>query len=81
MTLRNLLPISMNELTEDWRIWIGDKSLKSNLRFGQYVLNKRLSKGAAWSECYYADTTKAWEMLFAWINEGALNSKPRVVFH
>jgi len=68
MIHREALPITMEQLTEDWRTWIGDKSLHTQ-RFGQYVVNKRLTPGWCWPRCYYADTTSAWTMLFAWINQ------------
>lgn len=79
---RSFLPITMEDLTEDWRKWINDSSLQSALRFGQYVLNKRLARGVSWPECYYANTEQAWGMLFDWINgNDQLKTQPRVLIH
>lgn len=78
---RASLPITMQNLTEDWRIWIGDSSLQSTLRFGQYVLNKHLASGYAWAECYYASTEVAWQMLFNWVNNTSPSKYPKLIFH
>ena len=78
---KDLLPISMDTLTEDWRRWSSDYSLQKALRFGQYVLNKRLTRGAAWPECFYADTSDAWKLLSDWINNRHIKNPPRILFH
>lgn len=56
--------LHMNQLTDSWTIWNNDSSLRSVQRFGQYVLNKYLPAGMTWAECFYADTSKAYEMLY-----------------
>lgn len=73
---RSALPISMKDLQEDWRLWLNDYR-GGGLRFGQYVLNKRLVRGWVWSDCYYASTEKAWNYLFDWINYPAPVKGPR----
>ena len=80
MSHRQALPMSMDDLTNDWRFWINDTSLQSTQRFGQYVLNKRLARGYAWAECYYAGTNEAWEMLFQWINDTNPKKHPKLVY-
>lgn len=80
MTCRQAMPMSMDDLTNDWRIWINDSSLQSTQRFGQYVVNKHLARGYVWPDCYYADTNKAWEMLFQWINNPNPVSYPKIAY-
>jgi len=75
---RAALPISMDDLRNDWQTWLDDyQHGGSSLRFGQYVLNKRLLKGWCWPDCYYADTEKAWDYLFSWINTKHTLSHPK----
>ena len=80
MTHRQAMPMSMDDLANDWRIWINDSSLQSTQRFGQYVVNKRLARGYVWPDCYYADTGKAWEMLLQWINNSNPASYPKIAY-
>ena len=53
--------LSYAELTRLWDQWINDSSLKQDLRFGQYVLNRF---NVSWPECYYAETEKAYALLY-----------------
>jgi hypothetical protein len=58
------MEITPEELTKLWNTWIGDSSLRSTLRFGQFVCDRKIQAGYCWPECYYASTEKAWTMLF-----------------
>jgi len=58
------MELTVEELEKLWNTWIGDSSLRSTLRFGQFVCNRKLNSGYAWPECYYASTEKAWTMLY-----------------
>lgn len=53
--------LSYVELTRLWGQWINDSSLRQNLRFGQYVLNRF---DVVWPACYYADTATAYNLLY-----------------
>jgi hypothetical protein len=58
------MEITVKELTKLWNQWVADSSLRSELRFGQYVCNAKLNKGYCWPEVYYASTNRAYEMLY-----------------
>lgn len=58
------MELTVKELEKLWNTWLGDSSLRSSLRFGQFVCNRKLQSGYAWPECFYADNEKAWTMLF-----------------
>jgi len=58
------MELTPEELKNLWNTWINDSSLRSELRFGQFVCNRKLNSGYAWPECYYASNAKAWTMLF-----------------
>lgn len=56
--------LTIEQLTDCWRIWINDRSLRSTLRFGQYVLNKTIPRGLCWPEVYYANSERSYTMLW-----------------
>ena len=62
--MKSALDLSEEELRKLWKTWINDSSLKSELRFGQFVCNRKLPKMSAWPDCYYADTEKAYNLLY-----------------
>lgn len=57
-------PITPQQLNDSWRRWINDSSLRSVLRFGQYVVNKYCPADCCWPEAFYADTDEAYKLLY-----------------
>lgn len=55
------IDLSYAELTRLWDQWINDSSLRQQLRFGQYVLNRF---PVSWPECYYAGSERAYSLLY-----------------
>jgi hypothetical protein len=58
-----MLELTLEELPELWVQWLKDRQLRSELRFGQWVLNRKLADGYSWSMCYYANSEEAYLML------------------
>lgn len=62
------MKITTEQLAACWALWINDSSLRSQLRFGQYVWNKFGGKDPGerktWPELFYASSEKAWELLW-----------------
>jgi len=60
------MKVTLVELTTGWTTWKNDTSLQSEVRFGQYMWNKYASRhpDQAWPELFYADTNKAYELLY-----------------
>lgn len=73
------LPVTMMNLTQDFAYWVSQPDLARTQRFGQYFINKHLRPGYIWPEVFYADSGKAWTLLFGWINQNQLTSYPRAL--
>jgi hypothetical protein len=53
-----LTPTRLQEL---WNLW---QAKYPDLRFGQFVCNRELPMGYVWPELFYAETKKAYNMLW-----------------
>ncbi len=58
------MELTTEELRTLWNTWSSDSSLRSTLRFGQFVCNRKIQAGFCWPECYYASTDVAYQMLY-----------------
>lgn len=54
---------SLDQLTEGWRTWNSDSSLRSVLRFGQYMWNKYGLPDKRFPRLFYANTSDAYKIL------------------
>jgi hypothetical protein len=59
------LELTKQQLQDCWTIWISDSSLRSELRFGQYVYNKFAVSGVTdpWPALFY-EKNNAYSMLY-----------------
>ena len=59
------LNMTAESLAKACRLYSEDSSLRSELRFGQYIWNKFGPVGQSWPELFYeTDNGKAYEMAF-----------------
>jgi len=58
------MELTVEELAALWTIWSQDKTLQSELRFGQFVCSRKLTSGYCWPRCFYASTEDAWLLLY-----------------
>lgn len=63
MTTEGKMTVSAEELEMLWVEWKSDKRLHEDLRFGQFVMQRKAPKGFACPKLFFADTGTAVDLL------------------
>jgi hypothetical protein len=61
------MELTLQELMDLWNKYNRDSQLRSELRFGQWICNRKLKPGWTWASCYYADNQAAYGLLLDFI--------------